>query len=134
MKQIKFRARNAKFPSCWIYGYFAIENGVSYIVNDEGKFPVICGTECQYTGLNDKNGKEIYVGDAIEHNNRIFFIVDSDVFGIVAVMKNKNLGNVLKDGLIMTSHNYRERDWILNCAKYIKVVGNIYENPELKEE
>ncbi len=65
MREIKFRARNANVPRCWIYGYFVIENGHNFIINEDGKFPVIADTESQYTGRKDCNDKEIYEGDVV---------------------------------------------------------------------
>ena len=70
MREIKFRARNANLPRCWIYGYFVVEDSNNYIINDDGKFKVIAGTEGQYANASDKNGKEIYGGDIIKDGFR----------------------------------------------------------------
>ena len=55
MKKIKCRARSANLPRCWVYGYFVVENGTCFIINDKGKFMVIAGTESQYNGLKDRD-------------------------------------------------------------------------------
>jgi len=75
----------------------------------------------QYTGLKDKNGQEIYEGDIIEHwrNN------DEKMKEIVVV---GNLQDFLKF-VVVREIKYGE-DWN-NGKEYIKVLGNIYENPEL---
>jgi hypothetical protein len=67
MREIKFKARNADIPTCWIYGYFVIERGHCYIINNEGKFKVRAGTECQYTGREDKIDNQIYENDIMEY-------------------------------------------------------------------
>jgi uncharacterized phage protein (TIGR01671 family) len=71
----------------------------------------------QYTGLKDKNGKEIYEGDIVsseQWNPKTYQVVFEDgEFGF------KNSG-----------------DFYLNALHYLEkfeVIGNIYENPELLE-
>lgn len=69
----------------------------------------------QYTGLNDKNGKEIYEGDIV----RIFK-------GDICVVEYNYNGFGLK--VIDESKNYGYVDFI---DYRIEVIGNIYDNPEL---
>jgi len=75
MREIKFRARNANLPRCWIYGYFIIEKGACFIINDEGRFQVISGTESQFTSFKDRNEKEIYEEDIIKDSYGNIFIM-----------------------------------------------------------
>ncbi len=77
----------------------------------------------QYTGLKDKNGKEIYEGDILEPG-----WAEGEVFEVVydethARFCEKRSGKeFLMDGSLMRSkHDAR------------KIIGNIHENPELLE-
>lgn len=74
----------------------------------------------QYTGLKDKNGREIYEGDIYECNiypagddKDIFTVVWFDT-GLVGKQKSSN-------------NHFGLKYWL----DKIEVIGNIYENPEL---
>jgi len=117
MREIKFRARNANVPPCWIYGYFVIEDGYNYIINDEGKFKVIAGTEGQYIGLHDKNNKEIYEGDILATpdipNVTVYWFEQGGRWNGKYIGKSKDCE--INDSVFYTS----------------EIIGNIYENPGL---
>lgn len=69
----------------------------------------------QYTGLKDKNGKEIYEGDIVR-------LPEDEDYKYYSIIYSKNrLGFTLSNGCGF------------GLSYGIEVVGNIYENPELLE-
>ena len=72
----------------------------------------------EYTGLKDKNNKEIYEGDIFHiGSKKILYVVE----WIDCGLKGRQIKNKSWIGL-----DYWKDD--------IEVIGNIYENPELMEE
>lgn len=76
----------------------------------------------QYTGLKDKNGKEIYEGDILVSNvSTVYKVSYSEPNGRFEMWSEDGCG-----GKITDDQYTEEFD--------IKVIGNIHENPELLEE
>ena len=73
----------------------------------------------QYTGLKDKNGKEIYVGDIVDYND------DGECIGVVEYDAPEFCLNA-------DATNWARM--FLKGAPHQRVIGNIYENPELVKE
>ena len=71
---IKFKAKSLDNGE-WVYGYFYKENGNTYIIENRQKDSVLNRNEavlidpstvCQFTGLKDCEGKEVWEGDIVE--------------------------------------------------------------------
>ena len=76
----------------------------------------------QYTGIKDKNEKEIFEGDIFVHNNQKFEVIYDGTRFIGVDSDRSGNGYVC----YVDSH-YKDG------SSSIEVIGNIYENPELLE-
>lgn len=134
-REIKFRGKSISTGK-WLYGYL--------LGNEDGKFAVVkpfkvnMDNECsccevdeetigQFTGLKDKNGKEIYEGDVIESSYgvgipaRHFIGYNPREASFIANL----IGEYPNSGSI-------HQGWIDKFCK--KVIGNIHDNRELLEK
>ena len=73
-RTIKFKAKRLDNNS-WVFGYFYEENGNTYIIENRQKesmlnrnitYQVDPSTVCQFTGLKDFKGREIWEGNMIK--------------------------------------------------------------------
>ncbi len=122
MREIKFRQpinNNGKFESFHYWGI--LKKGVFVAPLSDARY---CDTlSNQFTGLKDKNGKEIYERDVLVSRGSldIYFLVsfgddtDKEEFGFTLKALNK------------TNKIY---GFCRDVEKY-EIIGNIYENPEL---
>ena len=73
----------------------------------------------EYTGLKDKNGKEIYEGDIVIHHSKM----------------HKIIFNAEEARFVLRDDEFElEIPFTNNNSKRMEIVGNIYENPELIED
>ena len=115
MREIKFRAWNkekAKMDKNFRFDEFNDVN--DYFADDDFVF-------MQYTGLKDKNGKEIYEGD-IAHFRKLN---DTKLIGEIKYYENGA-------GFLITAKG-RCTEY-LNSVYVLEVLGNIHENKELLDE
>lgn len=130
-REIKFRwydSFNKKMVDDCFYG--GDSKGVNDIIATfEGDLELM-----QYTGLKDKNGKEIWEGDVVKWDG--FYVKEAMVtdkfFGtreMQPIQVDKSGVNTVefKDG------RFRIESIQLEMCDY-EVIGNIYENPELIEK
>jgi uncharacterized phage protein (TIGR01671 family) len=115
MKEIKFRAWNGESME---YGGFSVHATLGEIQPSALTRVTKSSPLMQYTGLLDKNGKEIYEGDIVKHCKQ------SAVCGEVKYFEGGFVvGHCACDFALMK----------FNCPKFIEIIGNIYENSELEE-
>lgn len=111
----------------WVYGSLLINNNLAYIHDehscpyDYDFIPVDPDTVGQYTGLKDKNGKEIWERDIVKRvaNMRDYAGCDGEVVGIFYVQYSEY-------GLLpFCELGYRMSEY--------EIIGNLPDNPELLE-
>lgn len=99
MREIKFRAWD---KDRMVKGFELFEDNSAY----RGAIPM------QFTGLLDKNGKEIYEGDIVKYQANGNEVIDSVIY-------------------IDSFFGVEKFTGMLSSFYPIEVIGNIYKNPEL---
>ena len=141
-REIKFRAKR-KDNNKWAFGDLVKDNaGGAWIETNLQTWRENCDdvdafgsrlyvdidTVGQFTGLTDKNGREIYEGDVLRINN-------GAVICLLVVTWNAEVGSwclrfkeELKEGTRPLGR------WLCDRDYDIELTGNIYDNKELLEE
>lgn len=133
MKELKFRAWvNGHWvdwiPTCKTLGAYnaSVIDTDGYTFEEDNPFIVE-----QYTGLEDKNGKEIYEGDIVKTTDRV--TAKSLIFPVGVVEFKQQafwICNVPSERPDFTHNETLLKYWETD----LEVIGNIHENPELLED
>lgn len=143
-REIKFRIYDTDEKEMFYQediDYIDINNEIAYINQDGGGYDYLIdfvygdGKLMQYTGLKDKNEKEIYEGDIVK-----LIPLNSE--------RLKELGRKWYEHLKVEWGAYSDGEYVTNVETWmiginplseelldetVEVIGNIYENPELLE-
>lgn len=142
MREIKFRGKNLNTKE-WVYGDLLQWNDGETAIGVHGQFiddgyhfnenydktPYVDETTVgQYTGLKDKNGKEIYEGDIISVNGKY-----PKLIRYIDEWASYRLANLTDLDCDLKTRYWHQVSpcWWTDYKREIKVIGNVYDNPEL---
>lgn len=140
MREIKFRGKSFETGE-WMFGDLIENQGRFFIYkassettfkdDDDGQIVLVAKevdqkTVGQYTGLKDKNGKEIWKGDIVKAPllDPIFGDVLSDAFDNVEIAFNNG-------SFVVAYYKGRHNIYLQDLHSMVEVIGNIHDNPEL---
>lgn len=118
MRELKFRAWDKKRKRMFAVTTLNASGAVSVFIDDDGLYllPAEQIELMQYTGLKDKDDKEIFEGDIVDYND------DGECIGVVEY-------DAPEFYLDADATNWARM--FLKGTPHQRVIGNIYENSEL---
>lgn len=133
-REIKFRAWMSSEKRMIMWDEMVCDYELQYIFLNQlsDVSPVM-----QFTGLRDRNGKEIYEGDVVKYSEHegyslksftaeVRFVESEAYFGYVKIEEDPN------DWPDPFLHPFNEHDELhSDFLPYVTVIGNIHETPEL---
>ena len=130
MRTIKFRGKRVDNGE-WVYGYLYVGQNDYYIMeivkSGFQSHKVVPETIGQFTGLTDKNEKEIYEGDVVFIEYIDFDYSEDGTCYIKTVVEYET------ERMRFNFSNYGKS--VINTYKScLEVIGNIHDNPELLGE
>lgn len=140
MREILFRAKRLNDKE-WVYGYYVHQFGAHDIrvkntdeYDNEG-YHIDPETLGQYTGLTDKNGKEIFEGDILSSNQypytsdgkhnyyaEVTWFEENAAFGLYTFKNPQSSVRGVSEGSDYIDE-FNSDNW--------EIIGNIYDSPEL---
>ena len=143
MRTIKFKGKSVDSNE-WIEGYYYEECDNTYIIKDRQKDSILSRNEavlidhdtvCQFTGLFDKNSKEIYDGDVLRSDTYPFSCLEDNqydnyygaigwsdeeaLFYLVAAKNPKSSVRGISDGISDTISQ--------KMMQNFEVIGNVHD-------
>lgn len=129
MRPIKFRGKRVDTGE-WIYGDLLTSNGTECEISDWDKvdysrYDVIPETVGQFTGYLDENKQEVYEDDIVR-------CIDPDGEEYVTTVRHD--GGAFAIDVVSCDYDYSAIGWAIDVdVEEMRVIGNIYDNPELLE-
>lgn len=132
MREILFRGKRTDNGE-WIEGFFAKSGDKTFILIDNdiaigyvAMKEVLSETIGQYTGLADKNGKKIFEGDIVELT---YYTLPEERKVMAEVAYEEESA-----AFVLYSFGTENKGICGEICNTNKVIGNIYDNPEMLED
>ena len=139
MRKILFRGKTESSKT-WVFGYYVFRGGVKHqIVTDSHVFPFVILPETlgQFTGLLDKNGKEIFEGDIVRKYDPDYNSDAHDKWAENGYMGDEPMKEKVDYVTLENWGTWLSKEFFgwegegLESPEDWEIIGNIHDNPEL---